>query len=189
MRKNTKGFTLVELLAVIVIMGILMMVAIPAVSRTIENTRKDTFVNLAKQYAEAAINQWTADGFSCGGVTSSAVDVDKNYYILIDSKEGSTTPELLQQGGDSPWGSKPVTGYVKVLPTLSSTGNKVVTKFQIYLTDGVHYINENTEYDKVVRGYVNSNGNVKKLHDGSKPFAPNGKDELRDDQYVICVEQ
>ena len=42
---NSKGFTLVELLAVIVIMGILMMVAIPAVTRTIENSRKDTFIN------------------------------------------------------------------------------------------------------------------------------------------------
>ena len=51
---NSKGFTLVELLAVIVIMGILMMVAIPAVTRTIENSRKDTFIDIAKSYANAA---------------------------------------------------------------------------------------------------------------------------------------
>ena len=87
--KNTKGFTLVELLAVIVIMGILMMVAIPAVSRTIENTRKDSFVNTAKNYANAALTQWTADGFSCGGITSSAVDTGKDYYIEIDSTVNS----------------------------------------------------------------------------------------------------
>ena len=46
--RNNRGFTLVELLAVIVIMGILMMVAIPSVTRTIENSRKDTFVDIAK---------------------------------------------------------------------------------------------------------------------------------------------
>ena len=48
--KNSQGFTLVELLAVIVIMGILMMIAIPSITRTIENSRKDTFVDIAKCY-------------------------------------------------------------------------------------------------------------------------------------------
>ena len=40
---NKKGFTLVELLAVITIMGILMIVAVPAVQRTIRNTRYKYF--------------------------------------------------------------------------------------------------------------------------------------------------
>ena len=47
---NSKGFTLIELLAAITIMGILMMVAIPSVSRTIENSRRDTFADVAKSY-------------------------------------------------------------------------------------------------------------------------------------------
>ena len=61
MGKNNKGFTLVELLAVIVIMGILMMVAIPAVTRTIENSRKDTFIHIAKAYVNAVRTSWTTD--------------------------------------------------------------------------------------------------------------------------------
>lgn len=50
---NKKGFTLIELLAVIVILGILMMMAIPAVTKYIENSRKDTFYQTAKSYIEA----------------------------------------------------------------------------------------------------------------------------------------
>lgn len=53
---NKKGFTLIELLAVITIMGILMMVAIPAVTRTIENARRDTFADVAKEYVNAVVN-------------------------------------------------------------------------------------------------------------------------------------
>ena len=42
--KNKKGFTLIELLAVIVILGILMLIAIPAVTRYIEDSKKETFI-------------------------------------------------------------------------------------------------------------------------------------------------
>ncbi len=172
--KNTKGFTLVELLAVIVIMGILMMVAIPAVSRTIENTRKDSFVNTAKNYANAALTQWTADGFSCGGTTSSAVDAGKDYYIEIDTAS-SSAPELLQQGGKSPWGNRDVAGWVKVVVSTGS-GDKRIEKFYVNIGDSAHAIKADKEYSTLVRGDVTS---IAKEADN--PSIPDGA--------PTCVEQ
>ncbi len=48
--KSKKGFTLIELLAVIVILAVLLMIAVPAITDTIERARKDTYISTAKAY-------------------------------------------------------------------------------------------------------------------------------------------
>ena len=168
MRENEKGFTLVELLAVIVIMGILMMVAIPSVTRTIENSRKDTFIDIAKSYGNAARTLWTSDNLICNGVVSSAVD-DGDYYILINSKEGAkeSLPVLVDQGGKSSWGNRDVNGYVRVniytTPGVDNNGDgtfeiepKRVTKFYVALSDGTHGLvdDDTLMMDELKRGNV-----------------------------------
>ncbi|MGL6009577.1 MAG: type II secretion system protein, partial [Culicoidibacterales bacterium] len=52
--KNQKGITLVELLAVMVIVGIIAAISIPAIGNLIENTRKDAFIATAQNVTEAA---------------------------------------------------------------------------------------------------------------------------------------
>ena len=144
---NKKGFTLVELLAVIVIMGILMMVAIPSISRVIENSRKDTFVDIAKSYANAAKTLWTADTLTCEGTVASAVD-DGDYYILINTTESARTmlPVLVDQGGKSSWGNRDVNGYVRVHVETVTDNNgepKRTTTFYVSLSDGTHGLIDN----------------------------------------------
>jgi len=68
---NKKGFTLIELLAVIVIMAILVAVAIPAVTRYLETSRKDTYVSNV-QGAISAVRNETIFGNS---------SVSKTYYV------------------------------------------------------------------------------------------------------------
>ena len=155
---DSKGFTLVELLAVIVIMGILMMVAIPSVSRVIENSRKDTYVDIAKSYANAARTLWTADGLSCTdeSIPSSATD-DGDYYVLIDTEHPDNVPVLVDQGGKSSWGNRNVEGYVRInVTTVTATGaeTKRVTKFYVALTDGTHFVDDAKVSDNLVRGDV-----------------------------------
>lgn len=47
-KMNTKGFTLVELLAVIVILAIILLIAVPNVMGIIENAKKDGFCSTSK---------------------------------------------------------------------------------------------------------------------------------------------
>ena len=142
---NSKGFTLIELLAVITIMGILMLVAIPAVSRTIENSRRDTYLDTAKAYLNAVKNAVAADEVKCfPGSTSeekkviSAVkgegDEGTDYYIGFSS-EDTTGTDLLEQGGRSSWGSSHVHGCVKINKKIDSTRGTTKYTYSIRMVD------------------------------------------------------
>lgn len=168
---NKKGFTLIELLAVIVIMGILMMVAIPSMTRYIENSRKDTFLNTAKEYASATSNMWSSDSFSCNGVNSSSVDAG-SYYISVGL---ANSTELLEKGGKSPWGNQAITGYIKITVQANSTG-RLTTKYFVNLADSKgHGINDDKiEATNLVRGNVKTTAAI-------QATIPTGS--------ITCVEQ
>ena len=87
-KKKKKGFTLIELLAVIIILGILMVIAVPAVTKYINESRKNSYINSAK-------------GIIAGATTlanSESLDMtreDTTYYIpakYIKTESGLKTP-------------------------------------------------------------------------------------------------
>ena len=51
---NKKGFTLIEILAVIIILGILLLIVVPSVSSYIESTRKSSYVQTIKEILKSA---------------------------------------------------------------------------------------------------------------------------------------
>lgn len=107
--RNDKGFTLIELLAVIVIMGILMIVAIPAVTKYINNSKKDTFYNTAGAFISSARYMLLNDEYTCQAPTNATekvyveitqidldndksrspynADFDESSYVLIESDD------------------------------------------------------------------------------------------------------
>ena len=54
--KKKNGFTLIELLAVIIILGILMIIAIPSVTKYISDSRKNAYIDTAKEIIAGARN-------------------------------------------------------------------------------------------------------------------------------------
>ena len=73
MRKE-KGFTLIELLAVIIILGVIMLIAIPSVTRLINDSRKETYLDTARQIVKGAIPM-------VNGGELDVYDTNTTYYI------------------------------------------------------------------------------------------------------------
>lgn len=186
-KMNSKGFTLIELLAVITIMGILMMVAIPAVSRTIENSRRDTFANLASEYMNAIRNGVLADEIECNQsedkfvvasatpngtyyfpictndstATCAAVSLKKSGSTLTASQIKTSTEDLLESGGKSSWGNADVQGYVtwtKEDVNTSDGGKKTKYTYKVLLLDtGNHGIDAEKASGELKRSNILTN--------------------------------
>ena len=77
---NKKGFTLVELLAVIAILAILVIIALPNVLSMFNKAKKDTFASESKDMVRIAQQQYLADfgKFTRYAVDGSKTSDDKN---------------------------------------------------------------------------------------------------------------
>lgn len=87
-QQTKNGFTLIELLAVIIILGILMIIAIPAVTKYIDESRKDSYITTAKTIIGGARNLVNSGELEF-------YDKDVTYYIpssCIKTENSSESP-------------------------------------------------------------------------------------------------
>lgn len=107
--RNKKGFTLVELLAVIVILGILAAVAILSISNILDNARKDTYV----ANANAAIGAFRTEYMMNAGTNEDFVKVGTTTYMTVTNINDLLEKKLV----NSPYGETydAANSYVKVV--------------------------------------------------------------------------
>ena len=130
---KNKGFTLVELLAVIVILAIIMIIAIPAVLNTMDSARRKSFIEYANKVVLKAEEKYTLRGFD--GLPVNGVIV----YDIVNDLDISNTGDYK--------------GYVIVDATESNNKG-----FYIYLYDKTFLLNLIKSTDLNTEDIENING-------------------------------
>src|SRR6516162_4499635 len=92
-RANRLGFTLVELLVVIVAIGLLAAMLLPALSRASEHARRITCLNNSRQITTAMLNYLgdNRDTFPAANFSPVLVPEDWIYYDGVDPTMNSLT--------------------------------------------------------------------------------------------------
>ncbi len=158
--KNKKGFTLVELLAVIVILAVILIIAIPQITRTIEGMRLKSIEDSAKLIAsnaekhyfahKAASESYNETNIPCTDITK----LSKDYAScsIIYDEDGNATVKLKGASG----------GKFNRIECIGTKDNVSCTK----------------------REWVYAFGNITNANDGEKDFR-NLKDDSNNERPVF----
>ncbi|MGM9877360.1 MAG: prepilin-type N-terminal cleavage/methylation domain-containing protein [Bacilli bacterium] len=93
--ENKKGFTLVELLAVIAILAILVIIAMPNVLKLFNNAKKDTFLTEVKTIFDETKKKYISESMKGNTITTisskdnSKLDIngsDLDYCVILDNQ-------------------------------------------------------------------------------------------------------
>ena len=107
LRNKEEGFTLVELLAVIVILGIIVAIAIPAIGNVIEKTRTNADEAEVEMIVDAARLYYTIEKDGVISEVSTETLIDEGY--LEERSDGDAQDGTVDKDADS--------GKLKFTPT------------------------------------------------------------------------
>ena len=94
--RSTKGFTLVEIMIVVVIIGLLAAMAIPAFQKVRSSSQDKTVLNNARQLSAAADQYYLENGVST--VASTNLVGSAAYVKVINTVAGEAYPAGYSQG-------------------------------------------------------------------------------------------
>ncbi|ERJ13801.1 type II secretion system protein [Haloplasma contractile] len=143
---NKKGMTLMELLAVIVILGIIAAIAVPSVGKLIDNSKQRTAVENANTAVSAARNFAIANDEDLGGdidfVTPDLTNYETTSYVSTTPTTAThvkiTISGLIDEGylPSSFINSDPYGGYTDGYVLIEKTSNTGTYNFKVYLNGG-----------------------------------------------------
>lgn len=94
MLRNNKGFTLIELIAVVTIMAIIALIATPNIISMIDNGNKEKYISDAKEFISKASYMYNLDKYKDGNekVFESTSDGNKIYLKDIEKLDEMNDP-------------------------------------------------------------------------------------------------
>ncbi len=121
--KNNKGFTLIELIAVVVILAVIMLIAVPNVVSTINKNKKEAFIEDAKKFKAAVEAKIASD---------TSIDKPNSDNAILFPLEKVGKAEI----SESPYGtkyskSKSFVIVVKVPMTVNVGQGETITKSKL----------------------------------------------------------
>ncbi|MBQ4583564.1 MAG: type II secretion system protein [Bacilli bacterium] len=126
-KNNKKGFTLVELLAVIVILAVVALIGMTTVLPRVEGARKDAFVTEANKFMQAAANAYATLLIDGGTIT-------ENGGNLTTSGGTIDIRTLVSKGYIN---KSDMTGYSGCIEiSVTGTGSAAVASYKIKLSNG-----------------------------------------------------
>ncbi len=170
--KNNKGFTLVELLAVIVILAILMVSAGAAVMSTLNNARVNTFKNEALAALDVADNMYTEISMDANDSNTYLVDNDAHedvnahtYKAMCVTLQGLVTNGYLDKDvGQSG------TGAVRGVILIEVPFDGGATKKTIWMTNSTHAVTGYEESKISSLKFKNENNSALKTDSGTLKY-------------------
>lgn len=147
---NNKGFTLVELLAVIIILAIVVGISIPAITNVINDSK-----NNAMGVAVDAASDYLTDQYSYMNIDVNSVS--KEFYDTFGESptdEQQLDPELVKQAGFD------LANVEDVYATLKPATGKICVRIEHILTTSEYYTTKYWNTDQTAKtgsGVKNSN--------------------------------